>query len=58
MLVAEEIAGAVEREGPRIYGGAKAAAATSSGGGDLLPAIARLVSCQGCLLLLATPLYL
>lgn len=44
MLVAEEIAATLEREGPRIYGGAKAAAtATGAGAGDLLPQIAKLV---------------
>jgi hypothetical protein len=45
VLVAEEIAGAVEREGPRVYGAARttASTATGGGGGELLPQIARLV---------------
>lgn len=49
MLVAEEIAATLEREGPRIYGGGRATAtgaAASAGGGELLPQIARLVSLE------------
>jgi len=46
VVVAEEIAAAVEREGPRIYAVGKGATATGGGaGGDqLLPQVARLVS--------------
>lgn len=46
VLVAEEIAATVEREGPRIYGSSAARTTTATsggGGGDLLPQIARLV---------------
>lgn len=63
MLVAEEIAATIEREGPRVYGGGNAARATQTGsgaaaGGDLLPQIAKLVGRRGprlCLALAAGP---